>query len=81
LRARPDCRRADISIIRWDDESLAEFAERLVDELAQKINEYFNFIDEIHQLRLHDPRYDFDQVERFGMASIPIIRTRRRWAR
>lgn len=41
-----------ISIIRWDSEPLAEFADRLIEEIAEKILEADGFIDEIRQLDL-----------------------------
>lgn len=43
-----------ISIIRWDDESLANFADRLIEEIALKILEADGFIDEIRQLDLRE---------------------------
>ena len=43
-----------ISIIRWDDESLADFADRLIEDIAVKILEADAFIDEIRQLDLSD---------------------------
>ena len=42
-----------ISIIRWDSEPLAEFADRLIEEIAEKIREADGFIDEIRQLDLN----------------------------
>lgn len=43
-----------ISIIRWVDESLADFADRLIDEIVLKILEADGFIDEIRQLDLRE---------------------------
>ena len=43
-----------ISIIRWDDESLADFADRLIEDIAVKILEADAFIDEIRQLNLRE---------------------------
>ncbi len=43
-----------ISIIRWDDESLTDFADRLIDEIVLKILEADGFIDEIRQLDLRE---------------------------
>lgn len=45
-----------ISIIRWDDESLADFADRLIEDIAVKILEADAFIDEIRQLDLGEQR-------------------------
>ena len=43
-----------ISIIRWEDEALADFADRLIEDIAVKILEADAFIDEIRQLYLSD---------------------------
>ena len=42
-----------ISIIRWQDEALADFADRLIEDIAVKILEADAFIDEIRQLDLN----------------------------
>ncbi len=43
-----------ISIVRWEGETLGEFGDRLIEDLAEKILELNDFIDEIRQLDLRE---------------------------
>lgn len=41
-----------ISIVRWEGETLTDFADRLIEDLTQQIIDRHDFIDEIRELDL-----------------------------